>query len=158
MTTRPLVTAGTILGIGMGGFLDGILAHQLLQIHNMLSNRLPPNTVVNLEVNMFWDGLFHTLTWLATAVGIWMLWKAVTRGDVQLSGRALFGATLFGWGLFNFVEGIVDHYVLQVHYVVQRLGQSAWDVAFLASGILLMLLGRVLMRRSTPGAPLASNR
>jgi uncharacterized membrane protein len=158
VTTRPLITAGTVLGIGMGGFLDGIIAHQLLQVHNMLSNRLPPNTVVNLEINMFWDGLFHALTWTATAVGIWMLWKAVTRGDVQLSGRVLFGASLFGWGLFNFVEGVVDHYVLQVHHVVQRLGQSAWDLAFLASGILLMLLGRVLMRRSTPGASVASNR
>ena len=36
--TRPLVTAGTVLGIGMGGFVDGILFHQILQLHNMLSN------------------------------------------------------------------------------------------------------------------------
>jgi uncharacterized membrane protein len=34
---RPLIAAGTALGIGMGGFVDGIVLHQLLQVHNMLS-------------------------------------------------------------------------------------------------------------------------
>jgi uncharacterized membrane protein len=59
---------------------------------------------------------------------------------------------LFGWGLFNFVEGLIDHYLLQVHFVVQRMGQSAFDAAFLASGVLLMLAGRELIRRSKLGA------
>src|SRR5687767_14750250 len=27
------------------------------------------STVVNLEINTFWDRLFHSLTWLATAYG-----------------------------------------------------------------------------------------
>ncbi|MBA3481110.1 MAG: DUF2243 domain-containing protein, partial [Pirellulales bacterium] len=34
---RPLIAAATLLGIGLGGFVDGILFHQLLQFHNMLS-------------------------------------------------------------------------------------------------------------------------
>ena len=38
---RPLIAAGTLLGIGMGGFVDGIVFHQLLQIHNMLSAKYP---------------------------------------------------------------------------------------------------------------------
>lgn len=135
-----------ILGIGMGGFLDGIVAHQLLQIHNMLSNRIPPNTVVNLEINMFWDGLFHLLTWMATALGLYLLFRAGGRSDVPWSGKVLFGAMLFGWGLFNVVEGAIDHHLLQIHHVVQRLGQSSFDVAFLASGIVFMLVGRRMMR------------
>jgi uncharacterized membrane protein len=69
-TVRPLVTSGLLLGIGMGGSLDGIVLHQLLQFHNMLSARYPPTSVVHLEVNMFWDGMFHLLTWVITLVGI----------------------------------------------------------------------------------------
>jgi uncharacterized membrane protein len=152
MNEKPLTVAGTVLGIGMGGFLDGIVAHQLLQVHNMLSNRIPVNTVVNIEINMFWDGLFHTLTWIATAFGLYLLFRAGATRDVVWSGKHLFGAMLFGWGLFNFVEGIIDHYILQVHFVVQRMGQSAFDAAFVASGVLLMLIGRMLIRQPKLGA------
>jgi uncharacterized membrane protein len=31
MRIGPLVGAGLVLGIGLGGFVDGILLHQLLQ-------------------------------------------------------------------------------------------------------------------------------
>jgi len=41
MTRRPLIAAGTALGIGMGGFVDGIVLHQLMQVHNMLSAKYP---------------------------------------------------------------------------------------------------------------------
>src|SRR5687767_3247016 len=34
----PLTTTATILGIGLGGFVDGIAFHQILQWHEMLSN------------------------------------------------------------------------------------------------------------------------
>jgi uncharacterized membrane protein len=98
---RPLVTSGTIIGIGIGGFLDGIVFHQLLQFHNMLSAIYPPTSVVNLEVNMFWDGVFHLLTWLTTVVGLTMLWHTAQRPDVILSSRGLVGAMALGWGLFN---------------------------------------------------------
>jgi uncharacterized membrane protein len=57
-------------GIGMGGFLDGIAFHQIFQIHNMLSASVPTDTLINIEINMVWDGLFHALTWLMTALGI----------------------------------------------------------------------------------------
>ena len=44
---RPLVTAGILLGIGLGGFVDGIVFHQILQWHNMLSARIPPVDLVS---------------------------------------------------------------------------------------------------------------
>lgn len=87
----PLVTAGTFLGLGMGGFVDGILFHQILQIHNMLSARVPKTTIPNIEINMFWDGMFHAFTWVMTAIGIAMLWKAARRVDVPWLGKVLVG-------------------------------------------------------------------
>ena len=139
---RPLISAGTLLGIGMGGFVDGIVLHQMLQVHNMLSAKRPKDSIVNMEVNMFWDGLFHAFTWTMTAVGLWMLWRAVTRRDVPLSGRTLFGSMVFGWGLFNLVEGVIDHHVIHIHHVVERLGVSVWDWLFLGvGGVGFILLG-----------------
>jgi uncharacterized membrane protein len=37
--------AGILIGIGMGGFVDGIVLHQMAQWHNMLSNIVPPHTM-----------------------------------------------------------------------------------------------------------------
>jgi len=81
LTTKPITAAGTVIGIGMGGFVDGILFHQILQIHNMLSARIPTDELIGAKVNMVWDGLFHALVWTATAAGIAMLWRAMKRAD-----------------------------------------------------------------------------
>ena len=145
MNPRPLISAGLVLGIGMGGFVDGILFHQILQTHSMLSARRPPDNLVNVEINMVWDGLFHAFTWTATAIGLWMLWRAVNRPDVPRRGRTLLGSMLMGWGAFNLVEGVIDHHILHVHHVVERLGPSIWDWAFLASGVLLIAVGYALV-------------
>ena len=143
---RPLVSAGLLLGVGMGGFVDGIVFHQLLQTHSLLSARVPKDSVANIEINMFWDGLFHAFTWLATAVGLALLFRAGRRPEVPWSGRVLLGSMLAGWGLFNLVEGIIDHHVLHVHHVVERHGLSAWDWAFLGSGVVLIVGGWLLAR------------
>jgi uncharacterized membrane protein len=149
---RPLISAGLLLGIGMGGFVDGILFHQILQIHNMLSAKRPPNTVVNIETNMVWDGLFHAFTWTVTALGLLMLFRAGRRADVPWSGRILLGAMIAGWGLFNLVEGVIDHHILHVHHVVERLGVSVWDWVVLGSGVVFLVIGWLMIRSVSDSA------
>ena len=145
LTRRPLIAAGTLLGIGMGGFVDGILFHQLLQIHSMLSAQVTRTTVAGLEINMFWDGLFHVLTWTMTALGLALLWKAVQRRDVPLSTKTFVGSLSLGWGLFNLVEGIIDHHLLHIHHVTETDNHLIWDLAFLASGLLLIGIGATMI-------------
>ncbi|OLY94524.1 Uncharacterized membrane protein [Cnuella takakiae] len=146
MNSKPLIAAGTLMGIGMGGFVDGILFHQIFQLHNMLSAKLPPDTLVNAKTNMVWDGLFHALTWVATAISIGMLWNAVKRKDVPLSGNTFFGSLVLGWGIFNLVEGIIDHHILGIHHVVELQGLSLYDYLFLTSGVLFILIGWAFIR------------
>lgn len=148
---KPLSLAGILIGVGMGGFIDGILLHQIFQVHNMLSNRYFPDTLVNEQINMFWDGLFHAFTWIVTAWGIALLWKIAKRAEVPLITKFFVGSITLGFGLFNLIEGIIDHHVLQVHYVLQRSSgptQLFWDLAFLASGIVLIGIGIYLRRRA----------
>lgn len=146
MNDRKLIATGILLGIGLGGFLDGILAHQILQMHSMLSAKLPLDNTVNLKTSMFWDGLFHIFTWITTLTSLIMLWRILKTRPDGISGRALMGAAIMGWGIFNLVEGIADHYVLQVHHVMQEEGLSVYDHAFIASGIILMILGFFIAR------------
>jgi len=155
---RPLIAAGTALGIGMGGFVDGIVLHQLLQVHNMLSAKYPTRgieserLIVNLQINMFWDGIFHVLTWVTTAIGLALLWNAVRRSNVPLSTKTLIGAMFLGWGLFNLVEGLIDHHILHLHHVTETPNHLLWDLIFLASGVVMIAGGWIVIHRNADEA------
>ena len=141
--------AGVLIGIGMGGFVDGIVLHQILQWHNMLSNWIPPTSMDAMRINMLWDGIFHAFVWLVTFTGILMLWRAARQGKAIPSGRALAGQLLLGWGLFNLIEGIIDHQILQTHYVREVPEYQIYNLTFLAiGGVLFIVLGWLLMRNA----------
>jgi uncharacterized membrane protein len=141
-----ILSAGILLGTGLGGFFDGILLHQILQWHNMLSSVHPPTDLVSMKYNMLWDGIFHAFTWLVTVIGLARLWRAGQRKDVPWSTRTFVGSLLLGWGLFNFIEGVIDHQLLGLHHVHPGAGQLAWDLGFLASGVILVAVGWALVR------------
>lgn len=144
----PLAAPGILLGAGLGGFIDGIVFHQILQFHNMLSSVLPPDNLVDAKVNMYWDGIFHAGVFILTIIGLIFLWKAGARSDVFWSGKAFIGFMLAGWGMFNLVEGIIDHHLAEIHHVFEYTGNKLpYDIAFLLSGVLLLLLGFMLVRR-----------
>ncbi len=128
--------AAFVLGLGVGGFVDGIVIHQLLGWHHMLSGWYPPDTPENLHRNMIGDGLFHLFCLVLVLVGVVLLNRAA-----PLPARALAGGLLGGWGVFNLVEGTVDHLVLGVHHVRHGPDELAWDLGFLALGAVLALVG-----------------
>lgn len=144
---RSLIVAGVTLGLGFCGFFDGIVFHQILQWHHMLTSAgYPATTIAGLEANTLADGLFHGATYLITALGLLMLWRTVQRSDVPWSGRIFGGALLIGAGAFNLVEGLVNHHLLSLHHVKEGPGQLAWDLAFLAGGAILALAGVMLLQ------------
>lgn len=149
-----IVLPAVLLGVGLGGFIDGILLHQILQWHHMLSSTdtdnvgipyYPVDTVPGLQMNTLWDGIFSLFTWLCVLIGLGLLYSRVTRAQRAVWGsRAIWGWIVFGWGLFNVVEGLVDHQLLGIHHVRSGPHQLAWDVGFLIVGVLLMVLGWIL--------------
>ena len=162
--SRPSSQAvGILYGIGLGGFVDGIVLHQILQWHHLVSHTdsHPVSTVAGLEANTLADGLFHVVAWLfvvlATAVTI-VQWRRDRRAP---SWTWHVGGVLIGWGIFNVVEGLVNHQILGIHHVRDDLGGPAsWDIGFLAFGVLLVVVGRLVqmrgrthLRRSAPPAP-----
>ena len=151
---KQLIWAGLLFGIGLGGFFDGIVLHQILQWHHMLTSEgsYPATTVAGLETNTLWDGLFHALTYVATGAGLALLWRAMrTPHYAPLPTALLVGLLLMGWGSFNLVEGTVDHHILTIHHVREDSSNKAfWDLAFLIWGA-LMLVGGWLLAKSIPG-------
>ena len=137
---------GFVLGLGLGGFLDGIVLHQILQWHHLLSDAGEPmTTLAGLEANTRADGVFHLASWLFVAAGMLLTVRAWQRGDLAPPWRAHAGMLLAGWGVFNVVEGTIDHLVLGIHHVRDDLGGPlGWDLGFLALGLLLAAGGAAL--------------
>lgn len=160
---RSIRLPGILLGVGLGGFVDGILLHQLLQWHHMLTSTdtarigvkyYPADTVTGLEMNTVWDGIFHTVCWLAVLSGLAVLYARVTHHRRRVwASRVLWGWVLVGWGLFNLVEGVVDHQILGIHHVRGGPNEFWWDMGFLALGALLVAVGLLVRRAARPLDP-----
>ena len=98
---RRVVWGTVLLGLGLGGFFDGIVLHQILQWHHMVTSAgYPADTVENLELNTLLDGLFHTSTYIMTGVGLGLLWSATRLPHVRWSTTLLIG----GAGRLGYVQ------------------------------------------------------
>jgi uncharacterized membrane protein len=146
----PSTASGLLYGLGLGGFIDGIVLHQIFQWHHMVSDvgKYPMTTLAGLEVNTLADGFFHLATW------VWVVAASITTLVAWRQGRLApnwsfhFGLVLAGWGIFNLVEGLIDHHLLGVHHVRDDLGGPlSWDIAFLGFGVLLIVGGWLLHQR-----------
>lgn len=147
--TRSSRLASFLFGMGLGGFVDGIVLHQIFQWHHMLSHTPdhPVTTVAGLEVNTLADGFFHLAMWLLVLAASISMIAAWRRERVAPNWSFHFGLVLMGWGTFNIAEGLIDHHILQVHHVRDDLGGPlSWDIGFLLVSVLLIGAGWLLFR------------
>lgn len=148
---RRIAISGLLFGLGLGGFFDGIVLHQILQWHHMVSNteQWPPTSMSNLEVNVVADGLFHAATYIFVIAGLIVLWRALDTRPVPWSTKGFVGLVILGFGLFNLVEGLIDHQLLGIHHVNETVPESQWiywDIGFLVWGAAMIVIGWFLWR------------
>ncbi|MCK9249806.1 MAG: DUF2243 domain-containing protein [Solirubrobacteraceae bacterium] len=73
--------------------------------------------------------------------------RAWQRRELAPPWRGQFGMLLAGWGVFNLVEGLIDHQILGIHHVRDDLGAPlGWDIGFLVFGALLIIVGLLLSK------------
>jgi uncharacterized membrane protein len=131
----------------MGGFFDGILLHQVLQWHHLLAG-LEGSRFQDIRVQILADGLFHVVMYVIAAVGLWLLWRARAEFPQPKADRWLTANAMIGFGAWHVVDGIVSHWVLQIHRVkMDSEIPLFWDVAwFTVFGVLFVMAG-LLTRR-----------
>ena len=144
-TDRPS-SAGLVLGFALGGFFDGILLHQVLQWHHLLSAVAGWG---DLRAQVLADGLFHAAMYLVALLGLWLLW----RQRQEPSGRRLVAAALIGFGAWHVADAVLSHWLLGIHRIrMDSAVPLVWDLAWvLAFGVLAIAAGGWLARR--PGGP-----
>ena len=146
------VVWAVVLGVALGGFFDGVLLHQILQWHHLLS--LVPGAG-DLARQVLWDGWFHALMYLVAAVGFWGLWRASRRAASEgrpLDGRSLAAGLLAGFGLWHVLDSVLSHWVLGIHRIkLDSPNPLMWDLIwFVAFGLAPLAIAALLWRRTGP--------
>jgi len=96
-----------MLGVGLGAFFEGILLHPLA-------------------------GFFYFVVWALTLGGVLLLWSAVRGPGPLPSGRTFVASLLIGWGVFNMLECVARHDIV-----------DEWLI--FATGLGFVLLGGILI-------------
>lgn len=148
--SKKVIVAAILLGVGLAGLIDTIVFHEILQWHHMISNKIQPNTIDTIRLNVVWDGLFLAIALPVTIVGVGLLWSAAHKKETFPIRWAFIGLLLFSFGLFNIVEGIINHHILSLHHVKDDPNPLIWDLTFLAiAGVLFIGIGWALMIRKS---------
>lgn len=147
LLSQQFMLAGILLGMGFAGFFDGIVLHQILQWHHMLSSVRPMTNMSDVKVHSVADGLFHLADYGLTIAGVTLLWRSHLQDQLPKSSQPFIGLILFGAGLFNTIEGFIDHEILGIHHVHSGKYYLLWDIGFLMFGIGLMIAGMKLLDR-----------
>jgi uncharacterized membrane protein len=150
--SRQFSAAGYFIGFGLGGFFDGILLHQVLQWHHLLS--LVDNPAIqDIRTQILADGLFHVLMYIIAVLGLIFLWKMRHEFAERSAGRWLFGSVLLGFGLWNVTDVGLFHWILQIHRVrVESDHPLFWDLLWLAVFGLAFLIAGWLIRSGAGSA------
>jgi uncharacterized membrane protein len=128
---RRFIWAGMALGFGLGGFFDGILLHQVLQWHHLLSG--VDDARLDIRTLILTDGLFHILMYIITCCGLWMLWRA--RRDVSwlVPDRAMVAFAAAGFGIWHVIDSVLAHWILGIHRVRMDVDNPLfWDLLWFA--------------------------
>ncbi len=140
--------AGYLLGFSMGGFFDGILLHQLLQWHHLLS-ALPLDT----PAQIFADGVLHAVMYVVLTAGLLMLWRRREEFAQPGADRRLLGTFLIGFGAWHVIDAVLVHWILGLHRIrMDTENLLFWDLLwFFAFGIVFIAAGWWLVRRTNDG-------
>lgn len=150
MPADPLRLPPLLLGIALGGFFDGILLHQILQWHHLLSN---VEAAGDLRVQILADGLFHLLMYALALGASILLWRRRAHLAHPGASRGFWGRLLLGFGVWHALDAVISHWLTGIHRIrVDSPDPLFWDLLWLAAfGLVPIAIGAWLSRRG-PGA------
>lgn len=134
-----LLQATALIGIGLMAAVDEIIFHQLLAWHHFYDRSTS-------DIALLSDGLLHAAELVAVVAGFFM-WADLRDRNIA-APRLAWGGFLAGAGGFQIFDGLVDHKVLRVHQVRYGVELFPYDLAWNATGIVLLILGVILIRQA----------
>jgi uncharacterized membrane protein len=139
---KKLRWAGIWLGFAMGGFFDGILLHQILQWHHLLS-AIQTGALASLRTQVTIDGWFHALMYVIAALGLWNLYRYRSRTGIAPDFSVIWPRFWMGFGVWHIIDAVFSHWITGIHRIKMDSSMPlAWDLAWvLVFGVLPLVWG-----------------
>jgi len=151
--TTGLRGPGLLLGLAFGGFFDGIVLHQLLQWHHLLSG-LSQARWADMRVQLLADGLFHTLMYVLAVLALVLLVRRRAQLSAAGAGNRLLVTFVSGFALWQLLDAVLSHWLLGIHRIrMDTEHPLAWDLGWLLVFGLLPWLWALRHARRTPTDP-----
>lgn len=156
---RRFIWGGLLVGFSLGGFFDGILLHQVLQWHHLLS-AVEVDAVRDLRAQMLADGIFHALMYVLGALGLWKLYAARSEFTGAAADRNLVANVLVGFGVWHVIDAVLSHWLTGIHRIRMDVPDPLlWDIGWLALfGLPPLIIGLMMKRRYPNDAPIRNRR
>jgi uncharacterized membrane protein len=140
--SRRLRRASFLLGFAMGGFFDGILLHQILQWHHLLSG-VQTGALGSLSAQVAVDGVFHAIMYVIAAAGLIELYRARSAVAGEPALRPRWGHFWIGFGVWHIIDALLSHWITGIHRIkMDAENPLVWDIAwFVVFGVLPLLYG-----------------
>lgn len=137
---RRTLVSGFLFGCGIAAaMIDLFIFHLGLQWHHFYD-------LSTTEIALLSDGIFHAVAWFITVAGLFLLADIRRRGEVAWARWT--GAVILGVGCFQLLDGVLNHKVLRIHQVRYGVDLLPYDVAWIGSAVLLIILGLIVVLRT----------
>ncbi|MGV1873747.1 DUF2243 domain-containing protein [Agrobacterium rosae] len=142
--------SGFLVGVSAAGFVDGIVLHQILQWHSLLSG-LKGQPFDDLRFRMLMDGGFHLAMYAVAMMGLFMLFHQRRHINQPGSERFFVSALMVGFGTWHVTDALLNHWLLRLHHIRETENWLWWDLGFFVMGVAVALTGLILRRRPPSG-------
>ena len=143
------VGAGALFGVGIAGFVDETVFHQLLHWHHFWDGG-------SADAGLVSDGLFHAASWICLVAGLF--WFADQRRRAPIVMRDWAAGILLGAGGFQLYDGLVQHLIFHLHQIRYGVNVLPYNVAWNVLAGVLLVIGGILLRRRSSGIAAAEAR
>lgn len=131
--------SGLLFGIGLAGFIDETVFHQLLRWHHFYDRSTS-------DIGLISDGFFHAFSWFATVGGLFMLADLQRRNARSM--KRWWSGVLLGSGAFQLYDGIIQHKLMRLHQIRYVDDVIIYDLVWNMVALLLIAAGLFLLKRA----------
>lgn len=148
---RRSLIAGILMGIGVAGFIDETVFHQLLHWHHFYNPSTPSWGLIS-------DGLFHAFSWFCIIGGFFIFAdlrrRTAWRATWHLSGF------LFGLGGFQLWDGTIQHKWWHLHEIRYHVNIVPYGLVWNAIAVIVLIAAVTFLmraRRESTSTPTAAS-
>ncbi|WP_144554015.1 DUF2243 domain-containing protein [Peribacillus simplex] len=133
------IWTGILFGLGLVGFIDEVVFHQLLHWHHFYDKSTT-------DIGLVSDGLFHAFSWFATIASSFLL-ADLHRKQAYWFKRWLAGVFL-GGGAFQLYDGTIQHKLMGLHQIRYVDNVYVYDLIWNFLAIVMIIIGATLIIRT----------